>query len=83
MPEKKQQNETILEQEKRKLVTINELAPVKANVSLVYFLFVLKIFSNEMRLSPDLYLKITFHMKIPRIRATAMFFIANFPLFQI
>lgn len=33
VPEKRQQNETMLEQEKKKLSSIDELAPIKANVS--------------------------------------------------
>ena len=51
MPEKKQQNETILEQEKRKLATINELAPVKANVSFDIFLYALNVFSDDLAIS--------------------------------
>ena len=34
VPEKRQQNETILDQEKRKLSVVDELAPLNANVSL-------------------------------------------------
>eukprot|EP00112_Aurelia_sp_Birch-Aquarium-sp1_P008322 Seg1913.8 transcript_id=Seg1913.8/GoldUCD/mRNA.D3Y31 product="DNA repair protein RAD50" protein_id=Seg1913.8/GoldUCD/D3Y31 len=48
VPEKKQQNETILEQEKRKLSTINELAPVKANLETL-----------EMRELPDVRKKVS------------------------
>ncbi len=36
VPERKQQHETLMEQEKRKLNVIEELAPIKSNVSFYF-----------------------------------------------